>query len=254
MELRDDIRPLTARSIVASTLLGVRPSRLPARSLIASAALFGVAEGTVRTALSRMVAAGELVGDDGSYALAGPCLARQERQEESRSGAIRPWSGDWELAVVESERRSAGDRVALRAAMRALRLAELREGVWLRPDNLDPDRLPEARAVVGEQCLTMTGWPADAVAARLWDLDEWATTARVQERRLADVAPRLGADPDVLRPAFLALAATLRHLQADPLLPVDLLPPDWPGPALRASHDRADAAFKAVWTARLRAP
>ncbi|MET0664756.1 MAG: PaaX family transcriptional regulator C-terminal domain-containing protein [Acidimicrobiales bacterium] len=254
MELRDDTRPLTARSIVASTLLGVRPSRLPARSLIASAALFGVAEGTVRTALSRMVAAGELVGDEGSYALAGPFLARQERQDESRSGAIRPWSGGWELAVVESERRSAGDRVALRAAMRALRLAELREGVWLRPDNLDPDRLPEARAVVGEQCLTMTGWPADAVAARLWDLDEWATTARVQERRLADVAPRLGADPDVLRPAFLALAATLRHLQADPLLPVDLLPPDWPGPALRASHDQADVAFKAVWTARLRAP
>ena len=118
MELRDDTHPLTARSIVASTLLGVRPSRLPARSLIASAALFGVAEGTVRTALSRMVAAGELVGDDGSYALAGPFLARQERQDESRSGEIRPWSGDWELAVVESERRSAGDRVALRAAMR----------------------------------------------------------------------------------------------------------------------------------------
>ena len=102
--------------------------------------------------------------------------------------------------------------------------------------------------------MTMTSWPADAVAARLWDLDEWATTARVQERRLADVAPRLGADPDVLRPAFLALAATLRHLQADPLLPVDLLPPDWPGPSLRDSHDRTDAAFKAVWTARLRAP
>jgi phenylacetic acid degradation operon negative regulatory protein len=126
--------------------------------------------------------------------------------------------------------------------------------VWLRPDNLDPDRLSEARAVVDMQCLTMTGWPADAVVARLWDLDQWATTARDQERRLADVAPRLGADPEVLRPAFLALAATLRHLQADPLLPVDLLPSDWPGPALRATHERADAAFKAAWTARLRDP
>jgi phenylacetic acid degradation operon negative regulatory protein len=144
--------------------------------------------------------------------------------------------------------------MALRAAMRALRLAELREGVWLRPDNLDPDRLPEARAVVGAQCLTMIGWPADAVAARLWDLDAWAATARDQERRLAGVAPRLGTDLDVLRPAFLALAATLRHLQADPLLPVDLLPPDWPGPALRATHELADAAFKAAWTARLRVP
>ena len=39
-------------------------------------------------------------------------------------------------------------RAELRAAMAALRLAELREGVWLRPDNLDPQRLPAAQAVV----------------------------------------------------------------------------------------------------------
>ena len=51
MELGDDTRPLTARSVVASTLLGVRPSELPARSLVASAGLFGIAEGTVRTAV-----------------------------------------------------------------------------------------------------------------------------------------------------------------------------------------------------------
>ena len=41
MELRDDTRPLTARSVVASTLLGVRPPELPAHSLVASAGLFG---------------------------------------------------------------------------------------------------------------------------------------------------------------------------------------------------------------------
>jgi phenylacetic acid degradation operon negative regulatory protein len=101
MELRDDSRPLTARSVVASTLLGVRPPSLPVRSLVASAELFGVAEGTVRTALSRMVAAGELVMDDGRYALAGRFLARRERQDESRAGDTLPWAGDWELAVIE---------------------------------------------------------------------------------------------------------------------------------------------------------
>ncbi len=161
MELRDDTRPLTARSIVASTLLGVRPSRLPGRSLVASAALFGIAEGTVRTALSRMVTAGELVADDGAYALAGPFLARRERQDASRSGITRPWSGEWDLAVVDGERRPAADRAALRTAMRVLRLAELREGVWLRPDNLDPDRLPDARAVVDAQCLRLRARPDD---------------------------------------------------------------------------------------------
>lgn len=255
MELRDDTRPLTARSVVASTLLGVRPSVLPARSLVASGALFGIAEGTVRTALSRMVAAEELTLADGRYALGGPFLNRRERQDESRAGTTRPWDGDWELAVVEGERRSAADRAALRQAMRDLRLAELREGVWLRPANLSPDRLPDARAVVAAQCRTFAACPDEAgveLAGGLWALDAWAEGARAHAQALDDLTPRLGADPDVLRPAFLALAATLRHLQADPLLPHALLPPDWPGPALRRSHDRADAGFKQAWTTHLR--
>jgi phenylacetic acid degradation operon negative regulatory protein len=254
MELRDDTRPLTARSVVASTLLGVRPSVLPARSLVASAGLFGIAEGTVRTAMSRMVAAGELTLDDGRYALAGRFLSRRQRQDESRSGQTRPWVGDWELAVVEGERRLASDRSALRRAMRDLRQAELREGVWLRPANLHPGRLPEARAVVATQCLAFTGRhenPA-ALAARLWDLDGWAAAARRLEAELTALGPRLD-HPDQLAAGFVLSAAVLRHLQADPLLPPELLPPDWPGPSLRQGYETYDATFKSAWTTRLRA-
>ena len=255
MELRDDTRPLTARSVVASTLLGVRPPRLPVRSLVASAALFDIAGGTVRTALSRMVAAGELVVDDGWYALAGPFLARRERQDESRTGATAEWDGDWEMAVVDGGRRAAADRSALRDATHALRLAEVREGVWLRPANLEPGRLPEARRVVAAQCRTFVARPDEApaaLAARLWDLAGWADAARHHERVLAELAPRIGADPAALRPGFLALAAVLRHLQADPLLPIELLAADWPGPVLRSAHEVADAAFKASWSTHLR--
>ena len=57
---RNTERPLSARSVVASTLLGMRPPRLPTQILVRSGALFGIAEGTTRVALSRMVAAGEL--------------------------------------------------------------------------------------------------------------------------------------------------------------------------------------------------
>ena len=252
MELRDDTRPLTARSVVASTLLGVRPSVLPARSLVASAGLFGIADGTVRTAMSRMVAAGELTVEGGHYALAGPFLARRERQDESRAGVDRAWNGDWELAVVEGERRPAADRAALRRAMRDLRLAELREGVWLRPANLGPGRLPEARAVVATQCLAFTGRPEDEPALRLWDLDGWAAAARRLEAELTALGPRLD-HPDQLAAGFVLSAAVLRHLQADPLLPPELLPPYWPGPSLRQGYETYDATFKSAWTTRLRA-
>ncbi len=238
---------------MASTLLGVRPSRLPGRSLVASAALFGIAEGPVRTALSRMVAAGELVADDGAYALAGPFLDRRERQDASRSGSTRGWTGDWELAIVEADRRSAADRAALRSAMRARRLAELREGVWVRPDNLNPDRLPAARSVIDAQCLSMTGRPqasADALVG-LWDLDGWATDARALAADLAAHRPRLEGR-DELAPGFVLSAAVLRHLQADPLLPEELLAADWPGASLRSAYEAYDEAFKASWSRHLR--
>ena len=205
----------------------------------------------MRTALSRMVSAGELTLDAGRHALAGPFLTRLERQDDSRTGTTRAWDGDWELAVVEGERRPAVDRAALRRAMRDLRLAELREGVWLRPANLDPGRLPEARAVVTAQCLDFTARPVDVVADRLWSVDDWATTARRLETDLTAQGPQLE-DPDELAVGFLLSAAVLRHLQADPLLPTELLPPDWPGPSLRQGYETYDATFKASWATHLR--
>src|SRR5262245_19755609 len=112
--------PLTARQIVASTLLGVDPPRLPSRQLVRAGELFGVSEGTTRVALSRMVRAGELEADDGWYRLAGPLLNRQARHAEGRHPSLRPWTGEWCTEVVRAERRPADARNDLRAAMRGL--------------------------------------------------------------------------------------------------------------------------------------
>jgi phenylacetic acid degradation operon negative regulatory protein len=53
-------------------------------------------------------------------------------------------------------------------------------------------------------------------------------------------------DRGALAEGFVISAAVLRHLQADPLLPPELLPEDWPGAELRAEYDRYDAAYRAV--------
>ncbi|EST38227.1 hypothetical protein N566_08625, partial [Streptomycetaceae bacterium MP113-05] len=92
------LRPLTARSIVLSTLLGHHPPRLPVRELVRVGALFGVAEGTVRVALSRMVAAGDLDQDPQGYGLTARLLDRQARQDDSRAPRLRQWDGGWEIA------------------------------------------------------------------------------------------------------------------------------------------------------------
>jgi phenylacetic acid degradation operon negative regulatory protein len=253
IQSRNDEQPaessLTARSVLASTLLGTRPPRLPVGHLVRAGALFGIAEGTVRTALSRMAAAGEVRAEDGWYRLTGRLVDRQRRQDDSRAAARLPWPGTWWMAVVRDGRRPAVERAGLRSAAAALRFAELREAVWLRPANLDPDRLPTAAEILAAQChrFDVTAVDGEPRPADLWDLDAWAERARQLQARLDHLVGRLEAgDTGALAPGFVLSADVLRHFQADPLLPDELLLPDWPGAALRHHYDRYDAAFRTL--------
>ncbi len=247
--------PLTARSVLASVLLGTDPPWLPTPLLVRTTALFGITEGSTRTALSRMVAAGETVADAGGYRLAGRLVDRQRRQIVSRQAVVRPWDGTWELATIEGDtRRAAADRVALRQALTGLRLAERREGVWARPDNLDPGRSPDSTAVVGRWC---TRWRStrpdpDPAVETLWDLRSWSSQATDLRRAMAHLLePLQQGDPTALADGFVTSAAVLRALQADPLLPPELHPPRWPGSALRSDYDTYDAAYRTVLRAWL---
>jgi phenylacetic acid degradation operon negative regulatory protein len=192
-----------------------------------------------------MLAAGELAADDGRYRLAGHLLERQARQEASRRPHVVPaWDGTWRTAVVVADRRPPAERAALRTAMTRHRFGELREGVWLRPANVrgpGPD-------VDGVTWLSSRPDDPGGIVARLWDVPGWAARAGRLRAAMAGVVDDLErGDEDALAPAFEISAAVLRHLQADPLLPDDLLPRRWPGAALRSEYDRYDVAFKTVW-------
>ncbi len=253
-----DERPLSARSVIASTLLGTRPPRLSPSRLVRAGAVFGIAEGTIRTALSRMATSGELVLEDGRYRLSGRLLERQQRLDEGRAGARLTWDGTWELWVVAAERRPAAERAELRAAAAALHLAEVREGVWGRPANLDPGRLAAERAVLDTQCLRFDGARvADpgALVMRLWDLGSWAQRARALVGALDEATGALASDgsSNQLAGGFVLAAAVLRHLQADAQLPDELVPVDWPGAVLRARFGSWYAAYQELLHVWLRA-
>jgi len=234
--------PLTARSVLASTLLGAEPPLLPVAYLVHVAGLFGINENRARVALSRMVASGEATTDGaGRYRLAGHLLDRQARQLASRAGVTRPWSGGWRMAVA-TPGSPAGQRSARRRAMAFARMGELREGVWLRPDNLEAGYDPDAAGEVVVLSARPGGDPA-ALAARLWDLGAWASRAADLLAALDGLPPR---GPDDLAPGFELSAAVLRHFQADPLLPDPLLPGDWPGPRLRRRYRDWDAGYRRV--------
>ena len=243
---RKTARKLTARSVVLSVLLGTDPPRLPVQLLVRTTELFGISEGTTRTALSRMAASGELRADGGTYAIADARLvARQARQAASRAARTRPWRGGrWVLAVVGTAGpRDAGDRAGTRAALTAARLAEQREGVWLRPDNLERPAALEAFHTY----LAVPDADPVALAADLWDLDAWAATAGALRDGMAALVGRLDdGDTTALGPGFVLSADVLRHFQHDPLLPTALLPASWPGDVLRRDYDRYDRAYRQV--------
>jgi phenylacetic acid degradation operon negative regulatory protein len=244
-----ELPPLTARSVLASALLGMDPPELPVAQLVRLTTLFGISENRARVALSRMVAAGEATTDGfGRYRLAGHLAARQSRQSASRSGTTAPYEGWWWLAVVTTAGSAAGVRGARRRLLGYARMGELREGVWLRPGNVAVELAESLQADVE----LMTARPGDprALAGRLWDLRAWSDRSGKLLRSLGALSPD---GPEALAPGFELSAAVLRHLQADPLLPAELLPDHWPGRQLRTTYDDWDARYRATLDAWSRA-
>jgi len=251
-----DLKPLSARSLVASLLLRSRPPRMPGARLVQWCGLFGIAEGTARVALSRMVERGELYVHDGTYELAGRVAGRVPAQDWSIDPQRRVWKGMWRTGVVCGGARAADERGALRDAMRRLRYAELRDGVWTRPDNLPrASGSTDSWRVADAQCQWWTGRPVGdprALAGDLFDGAGWDARARVLVDRLQTASRGLGPSDEGLAHAFVVGASALAHLRADPLLPGELVPGRPQGERLRRAYRRYEAAFSAALTSWFR--
>ena len=232
-----ELRPLSPRSIVLSVLLGSHPPSMPVGRLLAFTSLFGISDGSARTALSRMVASGELVNADGTYRLSGRLLERQTQQDTGRVEPAGAWDGTWWFAAITTDRRSVAARRDFRTRVVGARFGELRPDTWLRPANIDvPLDLPDVVLTRGP---ILTGDSA-ALVASLWPLDELDRGARRHAERLASVSDLLATDDGdgALVDSFVALAGAQRFLRTEPQLPESLAP----GPAARELRARYGAA------------
>lgn len=221
---------LTARSVVLSVLLGAHPAWASASELITLTADFDIKEPTLRVALTRMVGAGDLVRSADGYRLSERLLARQRRQDDALDPRLKRWDGTWTTLVITSVGSDARSRASIRTTLHDRRFGELREGVWMRPDNLEVQAADDLR----DRLRVLVARDDDPVglAAQLWDLPAWARvgTQLLDQMQGATDTPR----------RFVAAAGAVRHLLTDPVLPSELLPEHWPGAELRrAYHDFA---------------
>jgi phenylacetic acid degradation operon negative regulatory protein len=174
-----------------------------------------------------MVSAGDLVRSADGYRLSDRLLARQRRQDDAMRPQLRPWHGHWTTLIVTSVGTCPRTRAALRTTLHHKRFGELREGVWMRPDNLELDVDVEIRARM-RIVQARDDAPAE-LAGQLWDLPSWAGTGQ----RLVAEMSRAGDVPA----RFVVAAAIVRHLLTDPVLPDELLPAEWPGMRLRTAYN-----------------
>ncbi|MFE9836863.1 PaaX family transcriptional regulator C-terminal domain-containing protein [Streptomyces sp. NPDC005551] len=233
-----------AVTLIADYTYPVR-ARLPAAAIVALLGEFDVAEGAARTTISRLARRGVLEGcRRGRYS--SYRLTREAAADVWSGGAsiatftTQPdlWDGWWTLVAFSVPERESARRRALRTALRWRGFAPLYDAVWASPHPLTARGQVElADLALGSmsvfrarQVNLETDANRNPVAA--WDLPGIAEQYEAFVRRWSGWVPRVSADAvtgaDAVRARTEVMSAYRHFPVLDPLLPVELLPADWP--------------------------
>ncbi len=218
-------------SLILDLLRSARSRPYAAGALIEAGALFGFSENTIRVTLSRLASRGTIDSPSrGRYQLSRQTDALNEFVERWRLGEarVRPWQpGQWLFAHPGPA--AAGSHWALTA----LGFRAIRDGLWVRPDNLALS-LSELRTLgggigLGADVLLLAGIPEgepvpDAWAA-VWRPDQLGAGYRQTRERLEASASGLAdLPPEQARVECFRLGGEAIHrLAKDPLLPAELV-------------------------------
>jgi phenylacetic acid degradation operon negative regulatory protein len=237
---------------------------LPLESLRQTAAAVGVSDEQLRLCLRRLVAEDSLRrtggrGRNASYRAAGNAQARILPETSFFTFALRrdvgeeTWDRRWRLvafAIPESVRRR---RDELRRRLIFLGGAPIQGGLYVSPNPWEGYVDAVARELEVEDWLTVATTPdleiggessAERIVERLWPLDAvasgWRSFEMATQRRLSMQST---SPADAAGRAIATLVDVVQAIEPDPLLPPELLPDAWPGPAGRRLFLDAAALF-----------
>ncbi|MEE6268479.1 PaaX family transcriptional regulator C-terminal domain-containing protein [Streptomyces diastatochromogenes] len=238
------------------------PGPVPVAALIRLLGVLGVDPPSVRSAVSRLKRRGLLVPERTAAGAAAYGLSEAGRQllaDGDRRIFGRPTGPPpgWVLAVFSVPEEERHKRHLLRSRLAGLGFGTAAPGVWIAPAHLyEETRHTLERLQLDPYVDLFTGahagfTPTARAVARWWDLDALAARHRAflaaHEPVLEHWTRRRAVPPEAAyRDYLLALDAWRRLPYADPGLPPDLLPQDWPGgraaEVFRRLHDTLRAA------------
>lgn len=231
-----DTRP-TPKRLILSLLSTPTLETIEVGQLVQWGRLFGIDASATRVAVGRLARQGFIAAiERGTYIIGpqGSLMAQTASHWAEVESRIGPWSGGW--IVVHTSHLGRANKTALRARERAFRLngfAELVSGLWCRPDNLaqaldlsrhDLMTLGLEPAAVVMQVAAMPGIESDDLYA-LWPREQLEAGYREYIAALAGSQKRIQrmATQDAARETFLVGEAVIRRINADPLLPAQMV-------------------------------
>jgi len=213
-----------------------RGSQAPVAAVVRLLDTVGIAAPAVRTAISRMVMQGWL---EPVHLDAGRGYRTTERAnrrlDETANRVYRrsapAWDGHWHLVLVDPPSSRAA-RGRLRADLVFLGYAELLADVWISPFPRTAVHEVLERAGASARTARADGFDPEPTSA--WDLDrlrasydEWLASARQLVRQ--HLAGHADEDEAAFAARFHLVHEWRKFLFADPGLPEEMLPDDWPG-------------------------
>ncbi|MFJ6674809.1 PaaX family transcriptional regulator C-terminal domain-containing protein [Actinosynnema sp. NPDC091369] len=233
-----------AVTLIADYTIGTR-AWLPTTAIVALLGGFGVTAGAARTAVSRLarrgVVEGSRQGRSSSYRLTEPAAAELLGGGISiATFATEPdaWDGSWTVVVFTMPKEEKTRRNSLRAQLRWRGYGPLYDGVWVSPHPLTEQAHAELVAATPGSLTTFRARQLDFRAdvtrdpIEAWDLTAIAERYRAFVRTWEPLLPRIRAGgvtgASAVRARTEVMDTYRRFPTLDPLLPVDLLPADWP--------------------------
>ncbi|MFJ8661972.1 PaaX family transcriptional regulator C-terminal domain-containing protein [Streptomyces sp. NPDC093795] len=218
---------------------------VPVAALIRLLAALGVDAPSVRSSVSRLKRRGLLLPGRTADGSAGYALSEDARRllddgDRRIYARTEPkLSEGWVLAVFSVPEAERHKRHLLRSRLARLGFGTAAPGVWIAPARLYEETRNALERLELSPYVDLfrgdhLGYAATAgAAARWWDLP---AIAALHEEFLAAHGPVLrawrtapGGPEDAYRDYLLALDSWRRLPYADPVLPAELLPDDWPG-------------------------